>query len=146
MEVTLSGLSLHQLLFRAYHGQNNILQPQREELGLGRGQPRILGYLLEHGPSSQSDIASYFDTDPASISRMTEALRLNGFLTRQEDSQCRRANRLELTDKGRLAAGRWKDECAQVNDMMLDGFDQNEKKMLEALLSRLIENLRRHRG
>ena len=52
----------------------------------------------------------------------------------------------ELTDKGRLAAGRWKDECAQVNDMMLDGFDQNEKEMLEALLSRLIENLRRHRG
>ena len=77
---------------------------------------------------------------------MTEALRLNGFLTRQEDSQCRRANRLELTDKGRLAAGRWKDECSQVNDMMLDGFDQNEKEMLEALLSRLIENLRRHRG
>ena len=64
----------------------------------------------------------------------------------EEDSQCRRANRLELTDKGRLAAGRWKDECAQVNDMMLDGFNQNEKKMLEALLSRLIENLRRHRG
>ena len=36
--------------------------------------------------------------------------------------------------------------AAQVNDMMLDGFDQNEKKMLESLLSRLIENLRRHRG
>ena len=51
-------LSLNQLLFRVFHEKDNALRPLRDELGLGRGQPRILSYLLEHGGSSQSDIAS----------------------------------------------------------------------------------------
>ena len=79
-------LTLNQLLFRTFHGKDKMLQPIREELGLGRGQPRVLSYLLTYGPSSQSDIASYLGIDPAAVSRMTEALRKNGFLTRDADN------------------------------------------------------------
>ena len=60
-------LTLHQLLFRTFHAQNNVLQPLREELGLGRGQPKMLTYLADHGPSSQGAMANHFDIDPAEI-------------------------------------------------------------------------------
>ena len=133
-------LSLHQLLFRAFHGQNNILQPVREELGLGRGQPKILTYLLDFGESSQNDIASYFQTDPAAVSRMTETLRQNGFLTRTEDASCRRANRLALTEKGREAALIWRRRCSDVESIILAGFSTEEAEMLKGYLRRIIAN------
>lgn len=135
--------TLHQLFFRAFHGQNNLLQPVREELGLGRGQPRILTFLLRRGQSSQSEIASYFQTDPASISRMTEILRQNGFLTRIEDESCRRANKVCLTEKGRSAALRWLEVCAQVDATVLSGFSEDEVKLLKGMLSRILDNLGR---
>ena len=38
-------LTLNQLLFRTFHEKDNMLQSVRDELGLGRGQPRLLTYL-----------------------------------------------------------------------------------------------------
>ena len=48
-------LTLNQLLFRTFHEKDNMLQSVRDELGLGRGQPRILTYLLSHESGSQND-------------------------------------------------------------------------------------------
>ncbi len=134
-------LSLHQLLFRANHRQQNTLQPVRDELGLGRGQPKILTYLNTHGPSTQSDISEYFSIDPASVSRMTEILRQNGFLSRTPVEDCRRANRLELTEKGVKAAEKWAEKCAEMERHMLQGFTAEESETLKSLLHRLIDNM-----
>ncbi len=139
-------LSLNQLLFRVFHEKDNALSSLRDELGLGRGQPRILSYLLSYGPATQNMIASYFGIDPAAVSRMTETLRKNGFLTRVENEDCRRSNRLELTDKGRAAAERWVEECAILDDKILSGFTKEECDNLRALLSRLLENLTGRKG
>ena len=134
-------LSLSRLLFRASHGKNKIMQPIREELGLGRGQPRILTYLSQHGASTQNDIAAYLDIDPAAVSRMTEILRKNGFLTRTADEECRRSNRLELTDKGRKAVEIWESEIMIVEKRLLSGFSDDEARLLKEYLVRLIENM-----
>lgn len=136
-------VTLHQLLFRAYHGQSNMLQPVFESLGLGRGQPKILKYLLTFGESSQNDIATYFNVDPASISRMAEILQKNGFIERVEDAKCRRANKLSLTDKGREAALKWIDECRKVENVMLSGFSKEEEEKLCLYLERIIANFRK---
>ena len=133
----------HQLLYRAFNGQKDIFRPTLEELGLGRGQPRILTYLYENGESSQNDIASYFSIDPASVSRMTENLQSNGFITRREDSECRRTNRLKKKEKGRYAAEKWKKESEKVNSIMLSGFSEEEKKTFISYLERIIENYKR---
>ena len=134
-------LSLHQLLFRTFHRQENTLQAVRDELGLGRGQPKILTFLRTNGASTQNDIASYFSVDPASISRMTETLRQNGFLLRTQVEDCRRTNRLELTEKGLKAAERWSNECAALEEKMLQGFSPEEAETLRTLLARLLENM-----
>ena len=119
-------VTLHQLLFRAYHGQSNMLQPVFESLGLGRGQPKILKYLLTFGESSQNEI-----------------LQKNGFIKRVEDAKCRRANKLSLTDKGREAALKWIDECRKVENVMLSGFSKEEEENLCLYLERVIANFRK---
>ncbi len=135
--------TLHQLFFRAFHGQNNRLQAVRDELGLGRGQPRILSYLSRHEPCTQREIADYFRTDPASISRMVELLCQNGFVTRIEDSTCRRANRLSLTERGQKAAQRWAKECDRLDSLVLSGFTPQEAGQLKDMLGRILDNLDR---
>ncbi len=139
MEMVMA-LTLNQLLFRTFHEKDNMLQSVRDELGLGRGQPRLLTYLLSHGSSSQNDIASYFGIDPAAVSRMTEILRKNGFLTRRAAEDCRRSNVLELTEKGKDAAQHWNESCEMVERKMLRGFTSEETETLKSMLQRLLDN------
>ena len=133
-------MKLHQLLFQAFQLQRRVLSPVREELGLGSGQPKILTYLNEFGPSSQNDIALYFMVDPASISRMSESLCRGGFITRMEDSCCRRANILALTEQGKEACKRWDAACKKVEGELLKDFSGEEAKELVSYLERIIAN------
>ena len=136
-------LTLNQLLFRTSQAKDEILLPVLTELGLGRGQPRILTYLLDHETGTQNEIANHFEVDPASVSRMVETLRKNGFITRTAIEDCRRANRLELTDKGRHTAEVWRVKYKALENRMLSGFTDDEKHQLENLLQRVLDNAKK---
>ena len=64
----------HMMLYRAFHAQTNFLRPRMAKIGLGPGQPKILGYLGVNGPCSQRTLAEYFELDPAAVSRMLASL------------------------------------------------------------------------
>lgn len=136
-------LTLNQLLFRTSQAKDEVLLPVLTELGLGRGQPRILTYLLDHGSGTQNEIAKYFEVDPASVSRMVETLRKNGFITRTAIEDCRRSNKLELTDKGKSTAEIWREKYRALESKLLAGFSEEEKHQLEELLQRVLDNARK---
>lgn len=139
-------LTLNQLLFRTSQAKDEVLLPVLTELGLGRGQPRILTYLLDHGSGTQNEIANYFEVDPASVSRMVETLRKNGFVTRTAIEDCRRSNKLELTDKGKSTAEIWREKYRALESKLLAGFSEEEKHQLEELLQRVLDNARKGSG
>ena len=56
--------TFHMLLYRAFHAQRGALRPHLGELGLGTGQPKVLGYLIRSGPSRQRQLAEYCEVDP----------------------------------------------------------------------------------
>ena len=95
--------TLHMLLYRAFHAQRNALRPCFTQLGLGAGQPKLLGYLSRNGASSQRQLADYFEVDPAAVSRMLDSLQKGGFVTRRPDDNDRRRDLVELTPAGRQA-------------------------------------------
>ena len=134
-------MMLHTLLFRAYHAQTRMLSPLLEELGLGRGQPKILNYLVSNGECTQNEVASYFRLDPASISRMVETMSKNGFISVEMDSQCRRRNILKITEKGAEAIKRWQDGCKKAEEKMLSGFSAEERNLLVGLLQKAYFNM-----
>ena len=136
-------LTLNQLLFRTSQAKDEVLLPVLTELGLGRGQPRILTYLLDHESGTQNEIANYFEVDPASVSRMVETLRKNGFVTRTAIEDCRRSNKLELTDKGKSTAEIWREKYRALESKLLAGFSEEEKHQLEELLQRVLDNARK---
>ena len=67
--------TFHMLLYRAFHAQRGALRPALGELGLGAGQPKLLGYLRRNGPCGQRELASYCEIDPAAVCRMLTAFK-----------------------------------------------------------------------
>ena len=64
------------LLFRAFHAQRNLLSPYVKRLGLGNGQPKILSYLAVKGPSTQRDLAEFYEIDAAARDSILGSLEL----------------------------------------------------------------------
>ena len=89
--------TFHMLLYRAFHAQRAALRPNLAKLGLGAGQPKILGYLSRNGASNQRQLADFYDVDPATVCRMLDSLQKGGFVSRRPDQADRRRDLIELT-------------------------------------------------
>lgn len=133
--------AFHSLVFQLWRRQNNALQPIRDKLGLGPGQPRLLVKLSQLGPCSQNRLSQEMEADPASVSRMVELLCKAGFLSRSEDEADRRSNIISLTDKGMEAAAIWQAGCQKVSNTMLKGFTADEEECFRAFLDKAARNL-----
>ena len=130
----------HMRLMRAFHAQRTYLRPHVDGLGLGPGQPKLLVYLAVHGPSSQREVADFFECDPGAVSRMFESLERAGFVT-SAPGRDRRTKALVLTERGRAAADSWDAICAREQEAMLAGFTPEERATFADLLARARANL-----
>lgn len=137
--------TFHMLLYRAFHAQHNALRPYLAKLGLGAGQPKILGYLSRNGASSQRQLADYYDVDPAAVCRMLDSLQKGGFVSRHPDPDDRRRELIELTELGRTAYGQWQQRCQQMEQTMLAGFSPEERANFSDYLARAYQNLKAER-
>lgn len=134
--------TLHMLLYRAFHAQRGELRPSLNRLGLGTGQPRILGYLVRNGAASQKELADYSEVDPSAISRMLESMQKGGFITRKASENDKRSGVVDITELGRKAYAEWRNDCDIVEERMLKGFNDEEKTELMNLLKRVYTNLK----
>lgn len=134
--------TFHMLMYRAFHAQRSYLRPCLRELGLGAGQPKLLRFLASNGPCRPKELADYFEIDPAAVSRMLDALEKGGFVTREPDENCRRSDRIELTDLGRRTQQEWKIYCEKEEAKMLEGFSEEEIAQFSSFLKRAYQNLR----
>lgn len=131
----------HMALLRAFQAQRALLRPYGSSLGLAQGQPRIISYLAAHEHATQREMAGFFGMDPASVSRMLDALERGGFVTAEENPGDRRTKRLTLTEAGRAVVEPWDARCAEVDEAMLDGFTPEERASFMDFLERARTNL-----
>lgn len=137
--------TFHMLLYRAFHAQRGALRPCLAGLGLGTGQPKVLGYLSRNGASSQRQLADFYDVDPATVCRMLDSLQKGGFVTRRPDDSDKRRDLVELTPAGREAYRRWQDCCRDMEERMLEGFTPEERENFSEYLIRAYQNLKPER-
>lgn len=130
------------MMYRAFHAQRHYLRPLASKIGLGSGQPKILAYLAESGPCSQREIADYFEIDPAAVCRMIDLMQKNGIISIKPDNADRRSDLITLTQKGYSAGKEWKLSCNEAENIMLQGFSDDEKIKFAEYLVRSYRNLR----
>ena len=138
--------SFHILLYRAFHIQRKWVRARMQALGVGAGQPKLLGYLKRNGPCGQRELASYCEIDPAAVSRMLESLEKGGFVTRRADDQDKRRDLIALTPAGVRAYEGWQDRCRAMEERMLAGFTPEERVRFADDLGRAYRNLKAERG
>lgn len=134
--------TFHMLLFRAFHAQRSALRPLLNALGLGMGQPRLLGYLSRNGASAQRQIADFYEIDPAAVCRMFDNLQKGGFVTRQTNAKDKRRDLIALTPAGEQAYAAWQEGCRQMEAQMLAGFSPQEQAQFADYLCRAYQNLK----
>lgn len=129
------------LLFRVSHAQRALMQPFMASVGLGVGQPKLLSYLNHFGSCSQRELATYFELDPAGVSRALDALERRGFVTFEQNADDRRAKVVSLTAEGARIAQSWDAACREEARAMLRGFSTQERIALADYLIRARNNL-----
>lgn len=110
-------------------------------LNIYRGQPDILGYLLENGECSQKELAEHLEVSPASIATSLKRMSKSGFIERTEDEKDRRINRIRLTELGKEVFLAGRKICDKVDGMMFEGFSNDEIETLTSMLARISDNL-----
>lgn len=110
-------------------------------LGIYRGQPEILEYLLSHGDCPQREIAESLGVSPASIATSIKRMSKAGFVDRAVDPDDRRMNRIRITEEGKRIYNIGKNEFDKTDALVFDGFSEEEIGQFSSMLSRIIDNL-----
>ena len=136
---------LRSLLFQLDLSRRRLLQPWFSSLGLtlGQGQPRILARLLKGDGLTQRELADACTLDAATLSRALDRLEEMGLIRREEHPGSRRSYLVRLTDAGREKAAQVQRGFDKVDELLCQGFTQEELDRIQEDLKRLRANLDR---
>lgn len=106
----------------------------------------VLGRLKVLGPVRLTDLANALGLDPSSVSRQVTALERAGWIAREKDPVDQRAQRLQLTDKGREVVAAVQRAREQALEQLTPDWSAQDIDDLASRLARLNHDLETHRG
>jgi len=112
-----------------------------EEVGLHKGQPMMLRVLFRKDGVPQSYLAKELRIKPATTSAMVKRLEKGGYVFRKRDSVDERVTNVYLTDDGRKLSLKLRGYQKKMNDMLLEGFEDDEKDIMRDFFKRILDNL-----
>ncbi|TFH75365.1 MarR family transcriptional regulator [Gammaproteobacteria bacterium LSUCC0112] len=112
-----------------------------QDLGLTRSQWSVLASLRRCDGAQQKTLASLLDIAPISLARHIDRLQQDGWVTRQDDPDDRRAKRVFLTNKALAILAELQTLGQQVRAEALAGITPAEEQQLLQLLLRMRANL-----
>ncbi len=103
----------------------------------------IIAYISENFDRDvfQRDLEKEFDITRSTASKNVDLLVENGFIERQPVDYDARLKKLVLTEKAKEIFKIIRNDRAELESKMLDGFSEEEKQQLRAFLRRLSANI-----
>jgi DNA-binding MarR family transcriptional regulator len=108
---------------------------------LAHMEVKALGFFARHPGATQSDLVAHSGRDKAQVARQIRALRERGLLDAHADEQDRRSSRLSLSAEGKAVHAALHSNDGRLKEQALQGFTDEEKGALLALLGRVRANL-----
>ncbi|SRR5258706_9443927 len=116
------------------------------ELGLSDATGWVLLHVGRLGDGvGQTKLAAALDINGPSLVRLIDQLEKAGLVARHVDARDRRANRIELTDAGRLITGRIEEALGTVRRQMFVSIDDGDLVIADKVLVLLSERIAAHR-
>ena len=124
-----------------------------EELGLYRGQHRILRALWRQDGLTHTELSRQAHVRPSTMSTTIQRMEKAGLVERKHDTEDQRVSRVHLTEAGRAQQGDVEQAWRRLEDEMFAGLTLEERVLLRRLFLEMRENLMRvtqrersHRG
>ena len=114
-----------------------------EELGLYRGQHRILRALWGQDGLTHTELAEYAHVRPSTISTTIQRMERAGLVERRHDAGDQRVSRVYLTESGRALQEDVEQAWRRLEEEVLDGLTLEERVLLRRLFLQVRENLER---
>ena len=131
----LSNIILFRELMKT-HGQ--AMQRYLGECGLYRGQHFVLFYLIEHPGTTQIEMAQLLGITKASIGATIARMEENGLISRIQDKNDRRCNRLFITPIGEKIAAACHLKVKIVQNALFSKFSTDEEQKVKDVLERML--------
>lgn len=134
-----------QTLFRL-EGSRRLHQQLATAAGVAISQQayRLLGRVVESGPTSPGQLAAMLDLDPAIVTRLLRQLEEAGLLERRRNRDDGRMTIVEATNAGRDTFDRIRQVIWRHMRRALSGWPAEDVAALGLLLHRLVEDVQRH--
>ena len=134
-----------QTLFRL-EGSRRLHQQLATAAGVAISQQayRLLGRVVESGPTSPGQLAAMLDLDPAIVTRLLRQLEEAGLLERRRNRDDGRMTIVEATNAGRDTFDRIRQVIWRHMRRALSGWPEEDVAALGLLLHRLVEDVQRH--
>ena len=103
---------------------------------------RVLFQLSQKDRITQKELSDACCIEPATLSRALDRLEAMGYITRNDNPDCRRSFLIEITEEGKSMAEQVCQTFAEVEERMTEGFSAEEMDLMENMLGRMYENLK----
>lgn len=114
-----------------------------EELGLYRGQHRILRALWQQDGLTQTELSEQSHVRPATMSTTIQRMEAAGLVERRRDAEDQRISRVYLTRKGRVLQEDVEQVWSRMEEELFVDFTPEERMLLRRLFLQMRENLAR---
>lgn len=133
-----------QALFRL-EGSRRIHQQLASAAGVPISQHglRLLGRVVEGGPTSPGQLASMLDLDPAVVTRLLKQLEDSGWVSRNRSNEDGRMTVVDATAVGRRTFDRMREVIWRHMRRALSEWPVGDLENLASLLTRLVEDVQR---
>lgn len=132
------GHSFKKLHFLMDQAMNRRLQ----QLDLTSAQGHIIGFVAHSPePPCARDLESAFGLTHATVSGLLSRMESKGFIALTPDPKDRRVKRIHLLDKGNACCREICQRVRETEQLLSDGFTEEELACFRGFLSRAIQNL-----
>jgi DNA-binding MarR family transcriptional regulator len=119
------------------------LKPRPLDSRLDPASVWVLHHVADQAPVRVSDLAKCMDLDSSTVSRHIRHLEENGYLTRTDDPDDRRATRVGLTERGRAILDESIRARVAVIDAATTDWSEADRETLRTLMTRLADSIDR---
>jgi len=126
------------LLSKAYQKGHGLVQKRLRPYGLTNLQYVVLEMLWHFEEMTANELGKLLSVDKATLSGVLDRMADAGWLSKQQDKNDKRVNRIFLKEKAFELKDTLTEERKKANEELLSGFSVEERVLLKRLLADLI--------
>lgn len=134
-------VDLYKVLIKLFKTHSKTAHIEFSKIGLTKGQPKVLNFLVMNNGCIQKDIAESCNIEPATVTSLLSNMEKMDLIYRSQNCENRRILNVFITDKGVEAQKQVSKVFNDLDELCFKDFTEAEKIEAIKLLNKIQKNL-----